>query len=157
MMTRAQRLAKVHKARPENIRAEPTLAPMFEEDLCLQCGAKPCAPSSVYCSAVCAELDAAPSSPALSPSQSTASSAFPSPSLPPSLGSNYNIPPLALDRAGAAIIASKGRADVWDDSDVAQIESLPHEALHRSVDEMIVSADKEGKSTPRVILRHALT
>lgn len=47
--------------------------------------------------------------------------------------------------------------DVWDDSDVAQIESLPHEALHRSVDEMIVSADKEGKSTPRVILRHALT
>ncbi|KZV60364.1 hypothetical protein PENSPDRAFT_671723 [Peniophora sp. CONT] len=87
---------------------------MFEEDLCLQCGAKPCAPSSVYCSGVCAELDAAPSSPALSPSQSTASSAFPSPSLPPSLGSNYNIPPLALDRAGAAL---KSRADVWDDSD----------------------------------------
>ncbi|VDB97621.1 unnamed protein product [Peniophora sp. CBMAI 1063] len=90
---------------------------MFEEDLCLQCGVKPCAPSSVYCSHSCAELDAAPSSPALSPSQSTASSAFPSPSLPPSLGSNYNIPPLALDRAGAAIIAAKGRGDVWDDSD----------------------------------------
>lgn len=34
---------------------------------------------------------------------------------------------------------------VWDDDNIAQIETLPHEALHRSVDELVISAGKEGR------------
>ena len=35
--------------------------------------------------------------------------------------------------------------DVYDDSKPEQFEALPHEALHRSVDELVVAADKEGR------------
>ena len=35
--------------------------------------------------------------------------------------------------------------EVYDDSKPEQFEALPHEALHRSVDKLIVAADKEGR------------
>lgn len=36
---------------------------------------------------------------------------------------------------------------VWDDNNIEQIESLPHEALHRSVDELVIGAGKDGQLT----------
>lgn len=37
--------------------------------------------------------------------------------------------------------------EIWDDTNVAQIASLPHNALHRNVELVVEKADADGTSS----------
>jgi len=57
--------------------------------------------------------------------------------------------------AGTLTDRAEGRfasATFYDDTDVAQIESLPDTAIHRSVDLAVVEADRQGYVKTHVIL-----
>lgn len=57
-----------------------------------------------------------------------------------------------LFQSGTGVFISQANGmfasnDVYDDSKPEHFEAIPHESLHRSVDELVVAADKEGELT----------
>lgn len=68
-----------------------------------------------------------------------------------------------LDHSLSAIVMNDAKGayateEVWDDTDVAQIDTIADTQLHRNVDVPILAADKEGESfTPSMAPHHAST
>ncbi|KIP10517.1 hypothetical protein PHLGIDRAFT_232441 [Phlebiopsis gigantea 11061_1 CR5-6] len=65
--------------------------------------------------------------------------------------------PILIHTSGTGVFLSHanglhGDAVVFDDNKPEQFEALPHEALHRSVDELVIAADKEGYAKTYIIL-----
>lgn len=65
--------------------------------------------------------------------------------------------PIIIHTSGTGVFISQANGmfasnDVYDDSKPEHFEALPHEALHRSVDELVVAADKEGYAKTYIVL-----